>query len=75
MGIGKQQGRAALDAIKAGTTRAQRRAEVADAAQLLIDWLAKFDAQENTAAADFAATKATQFKNFTDALPDPDQLP
>lgn len=75
MTIGKQQGRAALDAIKAGTTRAQRRAEVADAAQLLTDWLAKFDSQDNTAAAAFAATKTAQYKTFTDALPDPDDLP
>lgn len=75
MGIGRQQARALLDEVKAGTTRDTRRAEVAAAVDLLNEWLAKRDAQDSAAATDFAATKAVQFKAFVGALPDPDLAP
>lgn len=75
MGLGRQQARALLAAVKAGTTRAERRAEVAAAVDLLNEWLAKRYAQDTSAAADFAATKAGQFRTFVDALPDPDLAP
>ena len=35
------------------------------------EWLAKFDAADNAAASDFAASKPAQFTTFVDALPDP----
>lgn len=75
MGIGRQQARALLDAVKAGTTRADRRAEVAAAVDLLNEWLAKRDAQDAAAAGNFAATKKAQFSTFVDALSDPDLAP
>lgn len=64
---------AALAAFKATTspTRAQRRKYVAALVTRGQEWLARFDAQDNAAPADFAASKAGQFKAFTDALPDP----
>lgn len=72
MGIGKQQARSLIAALKAGTTgRAEMRAEVAAASDILHQWLNNHDVQMNQAASDFAATKAGQFKTFTDALPDP----
>ena len=78
MGIGRQQARALIAALKAGTPgRMSLRAEIGDAVDILHQWLNNHDAQMNTAAVDFAATKAGQFKTFTDALPDPavDQAP
>lgn len=63
---------AALAAFKAATspTRAQRRKYVAALVTRGQEWLARFDAQANAAPADFAASKAGQFRAFTDALPD-----
>lgn len=52
-------------------TRAQRRKYVAAIVNAGNEWLAKFDAQENTAPADFAASKPSQYQTFTDALADP----
>lgn len=75
MGIGRQEARALLANVKAGTTRADRRAEVAAAVDVLNEWLARRDAQDASAAGDFAATKAGQFKTFVDALPDPGLAP
>lgn len=75
MGIGRQEARALLANVKAGTTRATRRDEVAAAVDLLNEWLSKRDAQDAEAAGDFAATKAGQFRTLVDALPDPDLAP
>lgn len=77
MGIGRQQGRAALTAIRAATTRAQAREQVADAISILNEWLSKRDTQDSAAFAGFAADRPTQFSNFVDALPEPtvDQTP
>lgn len=60
-------------AFKAATTptRAQKRKYVAALVTAGQEWLAKFDAQENSAAADFAASKPGQFSTFVDALPEP----
>lgn len=52
-------------------TRAQRRKYVASIVNAGQEWLSKFDAQENAASADFAATKTAQYQTFTDALADP----
>ncbi len=64
---------AALAAFKAATspTRAQRRKYVAALVTRGQEWLARFDAQDNAAPADFAASKAGQYKSFVDALPEP----
>jgi hypothetical protein len=63
---------AAFAAFKATTpTRAQRRRYVAALVTAGQEWLARFDAQENAAAADFAASKPGQFSTFVDALPEP----
>lgn len=70
-----------FDAVRAAfvtaTTpnRAQRRKYVAALVDAGNEWLAKFDAQDNAAPSDFAATKAAQFKTFTDALPEPALAP
>lgn len=70
MGIGRAQARALVTAVKAGTTRAQMRGQMADAINLLNDWLAKRDAQDAAAHAGFAADRPAQFNTFVDALPD-----
>lgn len=64
---------AALAAFKASTTtnRAQRRKYVAALVTAGQEWLARFDAQDNAAASDFAASKPGQFNAFLDALPEP----
>jgi hypothetical protein len=62
----------AFAAFKATTpTRAQRRRYVAALVTAGQEWLARFDAQENAAAQDFAASKPGQFSTFVDALPEP----
>jgi hypothetical protein len=64
--------RADFAAFKATSpTRAQKRRYVAALVTAGQEWLAKHDAQENAAAADFAASKAAQFNAFVDALPEP----
>lgn len=78
MGIGRQQARSLIAALKAGTSgRAEMRAEMAAASDILHQWLNNYDVQMNQAASDFADTKKAQFKTFTDTLPDPavDQTP
>ena len=70
MGIGRQSARDLIAAVKAVTTREQMRDQVGDAVNVLQEWLAKRDAQDVALPAEFAATKAAQFKTFTDALPD-----
>jgi len=80
MGIGKASARSLIAAVKADPTvkgRADMRDEIGAAVNLLNEWLSKHDVQMSQAAPDFAATKAAQFKAFTDALPDPvvDQTP
>ena len=52
-------------------TRAQRRKYVAGLVNRGHEWLAKFDAADVAAPAEFAATKSAQFTTFTDALADP----
>lgn len=52
-------------------TRAQKRKYVAAIVNAGNEWLAKFDAQDNAAPADFAASKAGQFQTFTDGIADP----
>lgn len=54
-----------------GSTRAQRRKYVAALVTRGQEWLARFDAQENAAPADFAASKKAQFNTFVNALPEP----
>ena len=72
MGIGRQAFLAALPGLKSGTAnRTQLRRQVAGLVTAGQEWLAKFDAADNAAAADFAASKQAQFNNFTDAIPDP----
>lgn len=69
MGIGRQQFFAALAAIKANTTtRSQRRRQVAALVTAGQEWLALRDAQDAAAPADFAASKASQYATFLDAL-------
>lgn len=77
MGIGRQQGRACLAAIRAGTNRANARSQVADAINILQEWLAKRDVQDAESYRGFAESRPTQFDNFVDALPEPtvDQTP
>ena len=64
---------AALTAFKAATTpnRAQRRKYVAALGTRGQEWLARFDAQDNAAPGDFAASKQAQYRTFVDALPEP----
>lgn len=57
--------------LNPSATRAQRRKFVAALVNRGNEWLAKFDAQENAAPADFAATRQTQFNTFLDALGEP----
>jgi len=57
--------------FKTGKARASKRAYVAALANTCNEWLSKFDAQEVSAPIDFAATKASQYQTFTDALADP----
>ena len=78
MGIGRQQARALIDAVRAGTAnRKQLRAQVGDAIDLLNDFTRKLDNQEAAAHADFAASRPGQFNTFVDALAEPaiDQTP
>lgn len=82
MGIGRQQGRAALTAIRAATTRAattraEARQQVADAITILNEWLVKRDLQDAGAFAGFAADRPSQFNTFVGTLPEPtvDQTP
>lgn len=78
MGIGRQQARTLIDAIRAGTaSRKQLRNQVGDAVDLLNDFIAKLDRQEATATTDFAASRQGQFNTFVDALAEPpiDQTP
>lgn len=77
MGIGKQEGRACLAAIRAGTNRANSRAQVADAIAILQEWLTKKDVQDAEAFAGFAASRPSQYDTFLAALPEPtvDQTP
>lgn len=72
MGIGRDQFRdVSLPAFRAATTnRRQLRRAVASLVTAGQEWLARFDAQENKAAADFAASRPGQFNTFVDALPD-----
>jgi len=58
-------------AYKPGKARLSKRAYVAALANTCNEWLSKFDAQETAAPRDFAATKASQYQTFTDALADP----
>lgn len=58
-----------------GTTRAQRRKYVAQMVNSGNEWLAKFDAQDNAAPSDFAASKKSQFDTFTATLADPALTP
>jgi hypothetical protein len=63
---------AAFAAFKLTTpTRAQKRRYVAALVTAGQEWLAKHDAQENAAAADFAASKPGQFDAFVGSLPEP----
>jgi hypothetical protein len=79
MGIGRQAAKDLITAVKAATTRARMRDQIGDAVNVLQEWLAKRDAQDAAAPADFAASKAGQFKAHLDALPDvelaPDPVP
>ena len=72
MGIGRQALIAALPGLKAGTAnRTQLRRQVAGLVTAGQEWLAKFDAADNAAASDFAASRQAAFNTFVDALPDP----
>ena len=63
---------AALTAFRStNPTRAQRRKYVAALVTRGQEWLARFDAQDNAAPGDFAASKQAQFRAFADALPEP----
>lgn len=71
MGIGTDTADAAIATIKAATpNRTNRRKQIAAAKDRLDKWLARFDARENAAPADFAASRTSQFNTFVDALPD-----
>lgn len=72
MSIGRDQFRTVdLPALKAATAnRAALRRQVAALVTAGQEWLAKHDAQEAAAPADFAASKPAQFATFVDALPD-----
>ena len=63
----------ALEVFKASTipTRAQKRRYVAALVTAGQEWLNKHDAADAAAPAEFAATKAGQFKAFTDGIADP----
>jgi hypothetical protein len=72
MGLGRQAFIAALPGLRTGTAnRTQLRRQVAGMVTAGQEWLAKFDAADNAAAADFAASKPAQFTTFVDALPEP----
>jgi hypothetical protein len=78
MGIGRQQARTLIDAVRTGTaTRRRLREELGDAIAVIQDLAAKLDAQRATAERDFAADRPGQFNSFVDAqpLPDVDQTP
>lgn len=77
MGIGKVQGRAALAAIRAVTTRSNAREQVADAVTILNEWLSKRDAQDAAAFQGFAESKPSQFDTYVQGLAEPtvDQSP
>jgi hypothetical protein len=79
MGIGRQSAKDLIVAVKAATNRDQMRVQIGEAVNVLQEWLSKRDAQDTTATADFAATKAAQFKAHLDAIPDvvldPDPVP
>jgi hypothetical protein len=78
MGIGRQQARALIDAVRTGTANRRRlREEIGDAINLLQDLTAKLDVQAAGAERDFAASRSAQFNTFVDALPEPptDQTP
>lgn len=78
MGIGRQQARSLIDAVRAGTVNRRRlREEVGDAINLLQDFSARLDAQASTAEKDFAASRQGQFNTFVDSLAEPpiDQTP
>jgi hypothetical protein len=78
MGIGRQAARTLLTTIKAGAgNRVALRNQVAEALELLHEWLGRFDAQANQAPALFAADRQGQFNTFVAALPDvePDTTP
>lgn len=64
---------AILLAFKAANSpnRTQRRKYVAAIYNRAAEWLVNFDAQDNAALADFAASKQAQFNAFVDALVDP----
>jgi hypothetical protein len=69
--LGREQFIDALNTIKAEVSgRSARRRQVANLVSAAQEWLTKFDSQEASAAADFAASKPTQFSAFVDALPD-----
>ena len=72
MGIGRDQFRdVVLPALRAGTAnRRQLRRAVASLVTAGQEWLARFDAQENSAERDFAASRPGQFNTFTEALPE-----
>jgi len=70
MGIGRTQARAALAAIKAGTTRATMRLQVAESIEVMQGWLIRRDAQDAAAEAGFAASRPAQFDTFVDSLPE-----
>jgi len=73
MGVGKQQGKATIDAIKADpsvTNKQHLRNQIADAITILQVKLYALDMQLNQAASDFAVSKQTQYDNFVNALPD-----
>jgi hypothetical protein len=78
MGIGRQQARALIDAVRTGTPNRRRlKEELEDAINLLQDLKAKLDVQEATAEKAFAADRQGAFNTFVDALPEPpvDQTP
>lgn len=54
-----------------GANRTQKRKFVAAVVNRANEWLAKFDAQDNAAPADFAATRQAQFSTFLDTLSEP----
>jgi hypothetical protein len=72
MGIGRQQARALIDAVRTGTANRRRlREELGDAINLLQDLTAKLDVQAAGAEKAFAADRQGAFNTFVDALPEP----
>lgn len=60
-----------LPALRAATAnRTQLRRQVAALVTAGQEWLARFDAQQNAAPADFAASRPGQFSTYLDSLPD-----